>query len=157
MTDAEPGPSTVDEVLAVYYHASAAATGRADLAKVLDDADAYCAAHPEVMARDRRKLLHARLRVVDRGLRFNIVEAMQAPLFDEPRYLPVGANLRVEHRAVEVTDWDASYGLELDEYLVRVESHQKTTHTYREVRAAWQPGDRLPDVIDRIRQQRGRA
>lgn len=156
MTEAETGPSTVDEVLTVYYHASAAATGRADLAKVLDDADAYCAAHPAVMARDRRKLLHARLRVVDRGLRFSIVEAMQTTLFEEPRYLPVGDNLRVEHRAVDVTDWDASYGLELDEYLVRVSSHQKTTQTYREVRSEWKPGDRLPDVIERLRQQRGK-
>lgn len=150
MTASEDAPSTVDGVLLACYHACAGADGRADLKKVLDDADAYCDAHPEVFRRDRRKLLHARLRVVDRNLRISI-GATQAALFDEPRYYAVGDNLRVEAKAMQITDWDACYGLELDEYLLRVSAHQVATKRYRDIRNEWRPGDRLPEVLERLR------
>ena len=152
MTSPAPQYTSVDELLTALYHDSAVvAVGRPDLKKVLDDADAYCIAYPSVFASSRRKLLHARLRVVDERLTVSVGNAIQAALLDEPRYLVVAINERRNVEVAEPTDWDAAYGIELDEYLKRVTAHAETTRRYRVIRSAWLPGERLPDVVGRLR------
>lgn len=152
MTALGPQYGSVDEVLAALYHDSAAANaGRPDLKKVLDDADAYCIANPAVFAASRRKLLHARLRIVDDRLTVSVSKAIQAALFDEPRYLVVADNERRNVELAEPTDWDAAYGMELDEFLKRLTAHAETTRDYQLIRGAWLPGERLPDVVGRLR------
>jgi hypothetical protein len=143
----------VDEVLRDFIHAGRDADGRVDLNKVLEDADAYCDEHPEVMALARRRLLRARLKVVDRGLQLSAKDILQASFLDdadETRYLVVDASVRVDAQQALVTDWDAWYAIHLDDYFRRVAAHQETNDVYRTVRTEWQPGDRLPDVVRRV-------
>lgn len=152
MTGPAPQYTSVDELLTALYHDSAAASaGRPDLKKVLDDADAYCIANPAVFAASLRKLLHARLRIVDDRLTVSVSKAVQAVLLDEPRYLVVADNERRNVGVAEPTDWDAAYGIELDEFLQRLTAHTETTRSYQVIKQAWLPGERLPDVVARLR------
>jgi hypothetical protein len=156
MTDDEFDPGgNLDETLIRLYHASRNAEGRVDPRKVVDDADAYYAEHPSAFASERRKLLHARVKVIDRRLQVQPDDVLQLSFDEEPRYFVVGPSARVEDKHLQPTDWDAWYGIHLDDYVARVSAHQKTNQIYREVKSAWQPGDSFAEVVGRLR-TRGR-
>ena len=143
----------VDELLKAFIHAGRDAEGRVDLNKVLDDADSYCETHPEVLARERRRLLRGRLKLVDRALQLSAKDILQASFLeesDEPRYLVVDASVRMDAQAAQTTDWDAWYGIHLEDYFRRVAAHQETNTVYRAVKNEWLPGERLPDVVRRL-------
>jgi hypothetical protein len=148
--DGELG-GTLDEVLTALYHASRSPDGRVDHRKVVDDADAYYAEHPELFAGERRKLLAARVKLVDKRLQVQPDDVLQLTFDDEPRYFVVGASARVEAEHLQPTDWDAWYSIHLDDYVTRVSAHQKTNDVYRRVKNEWGAGEPFADVVARLR------
>jgi hypothetical protein len=141
----------LDETLTALYHASRSPDGRVDPRKVVDDADAYYGEHPDLFAAERRKLLAARVKVIDRRLQVQPDDVLQLTFDEEPRYFVVGASARVEAEHLQPTDWDAWYGIHLDDYVTRVAAHQKTNEVYRRVKGEWAPGEPFAAVVGRLR------
>ncbi len=144
------GTGDLDATLIALYHAARDGEGRVDPRKVLDDADAYFDEHPDEFVGARRRLLQARLRVIDRKLQVQPDEVFQLSFADDPRYFVVGPSARVEAGRMQPTDWDAWYAIHLENFIAQRAAFAKVLRIYQDVKAAWQPGDAFFDVLRRV-------